>query len=62
MIGKLIVYGKDRIEAIERGKRALGEFILDGIKTTIPLHLRILDNHKFRSGEFSTDFIDRHFK
>jgi len=62
MIGKLIVFGNNRAEAIERGKRALGEYVLKGVKTTIPLHLKILDNHKFRSGEFSTDFIDRHFK
>ena len=62
MIGKLIVYGKDRIEAIERGKRALGEFIIEGVKTSIPLHLKIIENHNFRKGEFSTDFIDRYFK
>lgn len=62
MIGKLIVFGNTRDEAIERGKRALNEYVLKGVKTTIPLHLKILDNNKFRSGEFSTDFIDRHFK
>jgi acetyl-CoA carboxylase biotin carboxylase subunit len=62
MIGKLIVYGKDRLEAIERGKRALKEFIIEGVKTSIPLHLKIIENHNFRKGEFSTDFIDRYFK
>lgn len=62
MIGKLIVYGNDRQEAIERGKRALREYIISGIKTTIPVHLKILDNHMFRKGDISTDFIERHFK
>lgn len=62
MIGKLIVFGNTRDEAIERGKRALSEYVLKGVKTTIPLHLKILDNSKFRSGEFSTDFIDRYLK
>ncbi len=57
MIAKLIVYGKDRTEAIARGKRALDEFAITGINTTIPFHLKVLDHPKFISGDFSTDFI-----
>ncbi|MEF3255773.1 MAG: acetyl-CoA carboxylase biotin carboxylase subunit [Deferribacterales bacterium] len=62
MIAKLIVHGNDRTEAIARGKRALQEFIVGGIKTTIPLHMKILDNHYFVNGKFATDFLDKHFK
>jgi acetyl-CoA carboxylase, biotin carboxylase subunit len=58
MIAKLIVHGKDRQEAIERGKRALDLFIVEGIKTTIPLHRAILDDERFRSGDFSTRFME----
>jgi len=62
MIAKLIVHGKDRSDAIARGKRCLEEFIIDGVKTTLPLHLKILDNHNFVTGNFATDFLDKHFK
>jgi acetyl-CoA carboxylase biotin carboxylase subunit len=58
MIAKLIVHGKDRTEAIERGKRALDFFIIEGIKTSIPLHRRILDNEKFIRGDISTRFME----
>lgn len=57
MIAKLIVYGESRRDAIERGKRALDEFAVTGIQTTIPFHLRLLNHPKFISGDFSTDFI-----
>ena len=57
MIGKLIVWGENRDEAILRSKRALDEFAITGINTTIPFHLRILEHPKFLSGDFSTDFI-----
>lgn len=59
MIAKLIVWGKDRDEAISRMKRALEEYVVEGIKTTIPFHLRILDNAFFRRGDFYTNFIQR---
>lgn len=57
MIGKLIVWGKDRNEAIERGRRALDEFAITGVQTTIPFHLKVLEHPKFLSGDFSTDFV-----
>ncbi|MDA8233777.1 MAG: acetyl-CoA carboxylase biotin carboxylase subunit [Clostridia bacterium] len=59
MIGKLIVWGKDREEAIQRMQRALNEFVIEGVKTTIPYHLRILDNAFFQRGEVYTNFIQR---
>jgi acetyl-CoA carboxylase biotin carboxylase subunit len=60
MIAKLIVYGKDRNEAIERGKRALKEYIIEGVETTISFHLKVLDNEVFRKGEVYTSFIEKH--
>ena len=60
MIGKLIVYGKDRAEAIERMKRALKDFVIEGVKTTIPFHLRVLDNEVYRNGAVYTSFIENH--
>lgn len=59
MIGKLIVWGENREEAIQRMQRALNEMVVDGVKTTIPFHLRILENAFFRRGEFYTNFIQR---
>ncbi|AGA69856.1 acetyl-CoA carboxylase, biotin carboxylase subunit [Desulfitobacterium dichloroeliminans LMG P-21439] len=59
MVGKLIVWGADREEAIQRMKRALEEFYIEGIHTTIPFHLRVLDNAFFRRGEVYTNFIQR---
>ena len=47
LVGKLIVWGADRHEAIARGRRALEEYRLEGIKTTVPLHLRLLDDEAF---------------
>ncbi len=59
MIGKLIVWGRDRDEAISRMKRALLEFEIVGVPTTIPFHLKVLDNAFFRRGEVYTNFIQR---
>lgn len=59
MVAKLIAWGNDRDEAIERMKRALREFKVENIKTTIPFHLRVLDNAFFRRGEVYTNFIQR---
>jgi len=61
MIAKLIVYGRNREMAIARMNRALDEFVVDGIKTTIPLHKRILEHHAFTDGDISTEFIERYF-
>ncbi|RLD96525.1 MAG: acetyl-CoA carboxylase biotin carboxylase subunit [Aquificota bacterium] len=62
IIGKLIVWGKDRREAVERTRRALSEFVVKGIKTTIPFHERVMDNPLFLEGNFDTTFIDTVFK
>jgi acetyl-CoA carboxylase biotin carboxylase subunit len=59
LIAKLIVHGRDRAEAIRRGRRALEMFRVDGIKTSIPLHLRILDDPDFVAGRFNTSFMER---
>jgi len=60
MIAKLITYGATREEAIARMKRALSEFVIEGISTTIPFHLRLLDHEKFVSGDFNTKFLELH--
>ncbi len=59
MIGKLIVWGADRDEAINRMSRALNEFVIEGVKTTIPFHKQVLKNAFFRRGEVYTNFIQR---
>jgi len=58
LVAKLIVTGKNRMEAIQRGRRALELFIVEGIKTTIPLHRAILEAEPFVAGDFSTRFLD----
>ena len=59
MIAKLIVKGRDRAEAIGRMKRALEMFVIEGIKTSIPLHRRILADPDFAAGKIDTHFIER---
>jgi acetyl-CoA carboxylase biotin carboxylase subunit len=59
LIAKLIVHGRDREEAILRMKRALNEFIIEGIKTTIPFYLKILDDPDFLNGNFNTHFLEK---
>ena len=59
LIAKLVVKGRDRAEAIGRMKRALEMFVIEGIKTSIPLHRRILADPGFAAGEFDTHFIER---
>lgn len=58
MAAKLIVWGKNREEAIARMKRALDEFIISGIKTTIPFHQKLFEHESFVKGEFNTKFIE----
>ncbi|MFO7825247.1 MAG: acetyl-CoA carboxylase biotin carboxylase subunit [Cyclobacterium sp.] len=58
MIAKLIVSGQSREEVIVRMKRALEEFVIDGIKTTIPFHLTLLEDPEFNAGNFTTKFLD----
>ncbi|MBO8170362.1 MAG: acetyl-CoA carboxylase biotin carboxylase subunit [Bacillaceae bacterium] len=60
MVAKLIVWGKDRMEAIERMKRALGEFVIEGVHTTVPFHLKLLEHPDFIEGDFNTKFLDTH--
>jgi acetyl-CoA carboxylase biotin carboxylase subunit len=62
LIAKLIVHGKDREEAMQRMKRALGMFVVEGIHTTIPLHSRIFEDEEFRAGKFDTKFMERFFE
>ena len=59
LIAKLVVQGRDRQEAIERMKRCLRLTVIEGVKTTIPLHLRILDDADFRAGRYNTRFLER---
>jgi acetyl-CoA carboxylase biotin carboxylase subunit len=61
MIAKLIVSGQSREEVITRMKRALSEFVIEGVKTTIPFHLKLMDNAVFRSGKFTTKFLETSF-
>jgi acetyl-CoA carboxylase biotin carboxylase subunit len=59
MIGKLVTYGRDRREAIDRMSRALGEYLIAGIKTTIPFEQTILQDPDFRRGVYSTGFVEQ---
>lgn len=58
MISKLIVVAKSRDEAILKMKRALDEYIIQGVKTTIPFHQKLMTNEDFRKGFFTTKFMD----
>jgi len=62
LICKLITWGIDRSEAISRMRRALEEFVIEGIKTTIPFHQRIVENESFVKGEFFTDFLEKELR
>lgn len=59
LLGKLITYGKDRREAMDKMTRALSEYMVTGIKTTIPFQLAILQDPNFRRGVYSTNFIEQ---
>ncbi|MCB0315040.1 MAG: hypothetical protein KDH84_17575 [Calditrichaeota bacterium] len=61
MAAKLITWAETRDEAIERMKRALLEFQIEGIKTTIPFCLAVLDHPEFRSGKFTTKFVEQYW-
>jgi len=58
LLAKLITWGKDRKEAMGRMKRALEEFVIEGIKTTIPFHQRIIEDERFQKGQFYTSFVE----
>ncbi len=59
LIAKIVVHGRDRQEAIARMKRTLEMTVIEGIKTTIPLHLRVLNDPEFIAGKLSTSFMER---
>ncbi len=59
LIAKLIVRGRDRAEAIARMRRALEMFVVEGIKTSLPLHQRIFADPDFAAGNFDTHFLER---
>jgi acetyl-CoA carboxylase biotin carboxylase subunit len=59
LIAKLICHGKDREEAMDKMQRALSQFVVQGIHTSIPLHQRIFADEEFRSGAFDTKFMER---
>jgi len=61
LISKLLTWGKTREEAIERMQRALSEYDIEGIRTTIPFHKAVMESAAFRSGEFDTGFVDEVF-
>jgi len=58
MIGKLIVSAQTREEAITKMERALGEYVIEGVPTTIPFHLQLMQNAKFKEGDFTTKFLE----
>jgi len=59
MFAKLIVHGRDRAEAIARARAALMDLIVEGVRTNVDFHLRVLEDEAFQRGELSTDFIER---
>ena len=61
MIAKLITVAQTREECIVKMKRALSEFVVEGVKTTIPFHLALMDNEQFRAGNFTTAFLEQSF-
>jgi acetyl-CoA carboxylase biotin carboxylase subunit len=58
LLAKLVVWGRTRAETLARSRWALEEFTVEGIKTTIPFHLKVLEHEMFRAGTVSTHFID----
>jgi len=62
LIAKLICHGSDREDAMNKMQRALSQFVVQGIHTTIPLHEKIFADAEFRSGQFDTKFMERFFE
>ncbi|GEN84219.1 biotin carboxylase 1 [Sporosarcina luteola] len=60
MVAKLIVHADTREEAVARMKRALDEFIVEGVDTTVPFHLNLMDHEVFKSGDFDTKFLEKY--
>jgi acetyl-CoA carboxylase biotin carboxylase subunit len=59
LLAKLIVHGKDREESRTRMQRALNDYVIEGIKTTIPFHIAMLDHPEFRAGNITTQFVGK---
>jgi acetyl-CoA carboxylase biotin carboxylase subunit len=59
MIGKIITLGADRAEAISRMERALRETVVEGVETTIPFHLAVMRDERFRKGNYDTGYVER---
>ena len=62
MIAKLIVFGEDRASCLARLERALGEFVVEGIKTTIPFYLDIIKEQEFLNGTYDIHWVENHMK
>lgn len=62
MIGKLIVHGRTRKEALQRMRRAIHETVIDGVKTTLPLHAWIIDNPEFIAGDYTIHWLEKQLK
>jgi acetyl-CoA carboxylase biotin carboxylase subunit len=60
MVAKLIVTAPTRMESIAKMRRALDEFVIEGIQTTIPFHKKMMENPDFISGDFDTKYLDTH--
>jgi acetyl-CoA carboxylase biotin carboxylase subunit len=61
LLAKLIVHGPSRADALDRLARALDEYTIEGVKTTIPLHREIVRNAFFRKGDYDTGFLEEYF-
>jgi acetyl-CoA carboxylase biotin carboxylase subunit len=59
MIGKLIVYGRDRDSCIRRLQRALEEYVVEGMKTTIPLHQKLVRDPEFLAGDYTIKWLEQ---
>jgi acetyl-CoA carboxylase biotin carboxylase subunit len=59
MIAKLIVHGNSRNEALMRLRRALGEYVIEGVKTTLPLHNRLVQDSDFVNGDYDIHWLER---
>ncbi|ETP67935.1 acetyl-CoA carboxylase biotin carboxylase subunit [Planomicrobium chinense] len=60
MVAKLITFADTREEAVAKMKRALDEFVVEGVHTTIPFHLKLMDHEVFKSGDFNTKFLEKY--
>ncbi|PSL41135.1 biotin carboxylase /acetyl-CoA carboxylase carboxyltransferase subunit alpha [Planomicrobium soli] len=60
MVAKLITFADTREEAVAKMKRALGEFLIEGVHTTIPFHSKLMDHEVFKSGDFNTKFLEKY--